>query len=219
MESGPSNITEALIYWLIPPACREEILGDMRERNHTSAQYLMEATSTVPCVIASRIRRTTDAVVALMEAVSMYTAFVMAAWWLDHELLFREYGFARLAMPPAIFLVAIILADAYSNPKKRSLLKPLLGPILGLAVTYAVELDHRWALAPSVLGWGVAVSVLLVSMLRLIFPPVTERPQAAKIPAFWQKFELVPTSPGFKRALLPCIVVLAVILYLLIGRR
>jgi hypothetical protein len=218
MESGPSKIAEALVYWFLPPACREEVLGDMRERNHTLAQYLVEAMGTVPCVIASRIRRTTDAVLALMEALSMYTAFVMAAWWLDRELLPQGYGFTRLAIPPAIFLLAIILADAYSNPKKRWPLKPLLGPTLGLAVTYAAELNHRWALPPSVLAWGSAFSVLLVSVLRLTFPPVTERPQAARIPAFWQKLELVPPSLSVKGTLLPCVVLLAVILYLLIGR-
>lgn len=218
MESGPSKIAEALVYWLLPPACREEVLGDMRERNQSSAQYLIEATCTVPSVIYSRVRRTTDAVLALMEAVSLYTAFVMSAWWLDHELLFREYGFARLAVPPAIFLAAIILADAYSDPKRRWSLKPLFGPILGFALTYAVELNHRWALPVSVLAWGGALSVLIVSTLRLTFPPATERPQAAKIPTFWQKLE--PSLPSFslKSALLPCAVLLAIILYLLISR-
>jgi hypothetical protein len=218
MESGPSRIAEALVYWLLPPACREEVLGDMRERNQSSAQYLVEATCTVPSVIYSRIRRTTDAVLTLMAAVSMYTAFAMSAWWLDPGLLFREYGLARVAIPPAIILVAIILADAYSDPKKRSPLKPLFGPILGLAVTCAVELNLQWALPASVLAWGGALSVLLVSALRLIFPPVTERPQAAKIPASWQKLELLPPSFIHKGALLPCAALLAIILYLLISR-
>ncbi len=218
MESGPSKIAEDLVYWLLPPACREEVLGDMRDRNRTSAQYLVEATLTVPSVIYSRIRRTTDAVVTLMVAVSMYTAFVMSAHWLAPNLLFRESGFARIAVPPAIFLVAIILADAYSDPKKRWPLKPLFGPTLGLALTYAVELNHRWALPRSVLAWGGALSVLLVSALRLTFPPVTERPQAAKIPAFWQKLELSPPSFSLRSALLPCVALLAIILYLLIGR-
>jgi hypothetical protein len=218
MESGPSKVAEALVYWLLPPACREEVLGDMRERNQTSAQYLVEATCTVPSAIYSRIRRTTDAVLTLMVALSMYTAFVMSARWLDPELLFREYGFARVAIPTAIFLVAIILADAYSDPKKRWPLKPLFGPTLGLALNYAVELHHRWALPASVLAWGGAVSVLLVSTLRLRFPPVTERPQVAKIPTFWQKLELSPPSLSPKNALLPCAVLLAIILYLLVGR-
>jgi hypothetical protein len=218
MESGPSKIAEVLVYWLLPPACREEVVGDMRERNQSSAQYLVEAASTVPAVIYSRIRRTTDAVITLMVAVSMYTAFVMTARWLDSELLFREDGYARLAIPPAILLVGIILADAYSNPKRRWPLKPLFGPTLGLALTYALELNHRWTLPASVLAWGGAVSVLLVSTLRLTFPPVTERPQAAKIPAFWQKLELSPPSFSLKSALLPCAILLAIILYLLISR-
>jgi hypothetical protein len=219
VESGPSKIAEALVYWLLPPACREEVLGDMRERNQSSAQYLVEATCTVPSVIYSRIRRTTDAVVTFITAVSMYTAFVMSAWWLDPELLFREDGFAQVAIPPAIFLAAINLSDAYSDPKKRWPLKPLFGPTLGFALTSAVELNHRWALRPSVLAWGGALSVLLASTLRLTFPPVAERPQTAKIPAFWQRLELSMPSFSLKSALLPCAVLLAIILYLLISRR
>ena len=218
MESGPSKIAEAIVYWLLPPACREEVLGDMQERNLGSAQYLIEATHTVPSVIYSRIRRTTDAVLLLMEGVSLYTAFVMSAWWLDHELLFREYGCTRLAVPPAIVLAAIILADAYSDPKKRSPLNPLFGPTLGFALTYAVELNHRWALPVSVLAWGGALGVLIVSTLRLTFPPITERPVVTQIPAFWQKLELSPLSFSLKSALL-CAVLLVVILYLLISHR
>jgi hypothetical protein len=218
MESGPSKIAEALVYWLLPPACREEILGDMRERNPSTAQYLVEAASTVPSVIYSRIRRTTDAVVTLMLAGSMYTAFVMSARWRVPALLWGGHGYAQLAIPPAIFLVAIILADAYSDPKKRWPLKPLWGPILGFVFTYSVELNRPWALPASVLSWGGVLSAILVSTLRLLFPPVTERPQAAKIPAFWQKLELAPPTFNLRSALLPGAFLLAVILYLLIRR-
>lgn len=218
MESGPSKIVEDLVYWLLPPACREEILGDMRERNRSTAHYLAEATCTVPSVIYSRIRRTTDAVATLMVAGSMYTAFVMSAWWRAPELLFREFGYAQLAIPTTVFVVAIILADAYSDPKKRWPLKPLFGPALGLALTYAVELNHRWGLPAPVLAWGGAMSVVLVSTLRLLFPPVTERPQAARIPAYWQKLEIAPLPFRPRSALLPCAIALGVILYLLIGR-
>src|SRR2546427_2753762 len=119
MESGPSKISEAIARLLIPPACREEVLGDMRERHQRSAPYLVEAAQVIPCVIYSRICRTTDAVVALMEVLSMYTAFVIAAWSLDRALLSDQRGFARLAIPTVICLMAMILADAYSNPQKR----------------------------------------------------------------------------------------------------
>lgn len=218
MESGPSKVGEDLVYWLLPPACREEILGDMRERNGSTGQYLAEATSTVPAVICSRIRRTTDAFLTLMLAVSMYTAFVMSARWRAPELLASAFGYARLAIPPVIFLVAIILADAYSDPKKRWPLKPVLGPVLGLVLAYAVELNQQWALPAAVLAWGGGLSVLLVSTLRLIFPPVTERAQAAKVPALWQKLELPAPSFRLRSALLPCAILLGIILYLLVRR-
>jgi hypothetical protein len=53
----------------------------------------------------------------------------------------------------------------------------------------------------------------------LTLPPITERPQVAKIPAFWQKLELSPSSFSLKSALLPCAVLLAIVLCLLIIRR
>lgn len=218
MESGPPKIAETLVFWLLPPACREEVLGDMRERNQSYAQYLVEATFTIPSVIYSRIRRTTDTVLTLMASVSMYTAFVASARWLDPQLLLREYGFARLAIPPAISLVAIILADAYSNPKRRSSLKPLFGPALGLALSYAVELNRSLSIPAPVLAWGGTLSLLLVSTLRLIFPPVAESPRVVDMPAFWQKLELLPPSFGLRSALLPCALLLAIILCLLILR-
>jgi hypothetical protein len=217
MESGPSKVSETCAGWLIPPACREEVLGDLCEGYQSPARYLLEAAYIIPCLIYSRIRRTTDAVVALAEAASMYTAFVMAAWWLDRAVLFGEGGFVRLAIPPGIFLTATILADVYSNPKRRWQLKPFFGPMLGFALAYIAESAlKQWALPPPVLAWGSGISLLLVSTLRLTFPPITERPQAANAPAFWRKLDFSPLPPGAKSALLlPCAILLAVILYLL----
>jgi hypothetical protein len=217
MESG-FKIVEAILYRLLPPACREEILGDMRERNPASAQLLMEAVTTVPSVIYSRILRTTDAAVALMEAVFLYTAFVLSAWRLNHEQFIRQYGFVRLAIPPAIFMAAIVLGDAYSDPKKRWPLKPLLAPTLGFALAGLVELNHRWALPVSVLAWGGALGYLFVSTLRVIFPPIAERPQTIKVPLFWQKLELSGPSFILLSVLLPCAVLLVIYLYSVLSR-
>jgi hypothetical protein len=216
VEPGPSQVIEAVAGWLVPPACREEVLGDMREQHRSSARYLLHAAHTIPCVIYSRICRTTDAVVMLTEAASMYTSFVMAAWWLGRAMLLSESGFVRLAIPPAIFLAATILADVYSNPKRRWRLKPLFGPMLGFGLVYIVQsVLSPWALPASVLAWGSGMSLLLLSALRLTFPPVIDRPQAANAPAFWQKLEFAPLPFWLKGALFPVVIVLAVILYLL----
>jgi hypothetical protein len=218
MESGPSKIVEALVAGLLPPAAREEVLGDLRERHQSSARYLLEAAPTVPCVIYSRICRTTDAVVALMEALSMYTAFVMAAWWLNRPLLLDQHGLARLAIPPTIILAAVILADAYSHPRRRWPLKTVFGPALGLAFAYlAQSMLKQAALPTAVFASGSAMSLLLVSTLRLMFPPIPDRPQSAHAPAYWQKLELLPLPAALGSALLPGAIVLAVLLYL-IGR-
>lgn len=218
MESGPPKIIEIFIAWLIPPASREEVLGDLRERYESLPRFLFEATHTIPLVIYSRIRRTTDTVVALMQGVSMYTAFVMAASWLDRPLLLDERGFLRLAIPPCVALGVLTLADAYSNPKRQWPLKPLFGAILAVAAAlgFEVYLD-RWGLPRDVLVWGSGMSALLASTIRLMFPPITDRPQAANIPAFWQKLELSPLALRVRDALVPA-VILIVLIVLLWGR-
>jgi hypothetical protein len=147
-----------------------------------------------------------------MEALTMYTAFVIAAWSLDRTLLSDQRGFARLAIPAVICLAATILGDAYSNPQRRWLLQPIAAPTLGFTFAFIVQsMVKRWALPAPVFAWGSAVSLLLVATLRLIFPPVTDRPQVAKIPTYWQKLEISPLSLDLKSILLSCGVLLAVI--------
>jgi hypothetical protein len=216
MESGPSKVAEIIAGWLVPPACREEILGDMRERYRSGLRYFLEAAHLIPCVIFSRICRTTDAVLALMEVASLYTAFVIVAKYFDPVLILGRSGFARLAIPPVIVLATMSLADAYSVPQRRWPLKPLVAPTLGFAVAYTEQSMYRqWSLPPSVFAWGSGTGLLLVSTLRLEFPSIADQPQAAHAPAFWQKLELVPLSLSPKNVLVPCGILLAVILYLL----
>ena len=96
MESGPSKVAETIAGFLLPSACREEILGDMHEHYRSGLGYFIEALQVIPFVIYSRICRTTDGVVALMEAASMYTAFVVAAKCVDVTLISAKSGLARL---------------------------------------------------------------------------------------------------------------------------
>ena len=216
MESGPSKVAETIVGYLLPPACREEILGDMRERYRSGLGYFVEALQVIPLVIYSRIRRTTDAVVALMEVASMYTAFVVVAKWVDPTLISAESGLARLAIPSAVVLAVMSLADAYSDPQRRWPLKPLFAPTLGFAVAYIEQSMYvQWSLPASVFACGSGTGLIFVSTLRVAFPPVTDRPQAANAPAFWQKLELAPFSLSRKSALVPCAILLAAILYLL----
>lgn len=187
VEPRPSKVTEAVIGILIPPACREYVLGDLHERYENPGQYIADAACTVPFVIVSRIRRTSDPVVLLMEGFALYVSFLCAALWMDRSLLYQDWGLLRIGIPPAIALLTLMLTDAYARPEKRWPLKPLFGAVLGIAVAFVAR-----ALPQSVMIPGSGMGLLLLSTLRMLFPPVADRPQSAGIPAFWQKQELAP---------------------------
>jgi hypothetical protein len=120
---------EALVGLLIPPACREPVLGDLCERYRSPRQYLVDALRTVPLVILSQIRRTASPQRLLLEAFALYLSFLAAAWQL-HALpfLYDQDGFLRLAIPTAAALLALLLADAYANPSNRPPWMPILEP-------------------------------------------------------------------------------------------
>jgi hypothetical protein len=176
MGSGPSNRAEALIAFFIPPASREEVLGDLHERNATLPRYCRDAFRTVPLVIISRIRRTADPQVLLMHAFLVYLSFYSAAWFKARGLLYEPWGLARLAIPGAVTVLALLLEDAYAKPGHRSPLRLLRGPALGLALAFLSQAvlwtrHSSLALPPWIVLYGVAMSLVLTSALRMLFPP------------------------------------------------
>lgn len=189
MHSAPPKTAERIVGFLIPPASREEVLGDLYERCTSSGQYILDALLVLPRVILSRIRRTTDAQVLLLEALALYLSYMGAAWFRDREFLYQDLGSLRLAIPAAMVLLGLILEDAYASPGKRTLLKSMRGLVLGLGVAAFVETvlstgDRALALPPSIMLDGSAICLLLASAVRILFPPVTDRPVGASGPAF-----------------------------------
>jgi hypothetical protein len=181
---------ERIVGFFIPPACRQEVLGDLHERYQSTTRYAGDALTTVPLVILSRIRRTTDPVVFLMEAIVLYSSYLAAAFFLDKSLLTDALGFSRLGLPIAISLLVLVLADAYADPKNRSPLKPMLGAALGAAFAWLSQAvlvagNADFALPRWIMIAGSSAGLLLVSALRLLFAPATS------IPAHWQKQSLV----------------------------
>jgi hypothetical protein len=192
MHCAPPKPAEIIVGLLIPPACREEVLGDLHERCTSRRQYISDALGTVPLVIMSRIRRTADPAVLLMEAFVLYLSFIGAAWYQDRAFLYEQRGFLRLAIPAAVALLALILEDAYARPGKRSPLKPIRGPLLGLGAAFlsqaVLSTGNRPLAVPAwIVLYGGAMGLLLASAIRILFPPVAERPLGAGGPAFWLK--------------------------------
>ena len=191
-RSGPSRAAEAIVALLLPPVCREEILGDLHERYRGSAQYSLEVVCTVPLVIISRIRRTADPQVLLIQAFALYVSFLGAAWWVSRALLDEQWGLLRLGVPAAMAILGLMLEDAYASGARRQVLRLARGPMVGVVSALLSQSVLRagnpeLALPGWVALYGCAMSLLLCTAIRVWFPPVAERFQAANAPALWLK--------------------------------
>jgi hypothetical protein len=183
-------VIEKIVGIFIPPACREEVLGDLREKNDGVQLFIYDALRTIPLVIVSRIQRTTDSVVLLMEAFCCYVSFLAVALVAQPSMIATREGLLRLAIPGAIALAVLVLADAYANPRKKSVLRPVLAVALAFAIVFLVHVI-RPLLPSMMLAVGSGMSMMLLLVLRMLFPPLADRPQQIQGPAFWQKQEIL----------------------------
>ncbi len=193
MPSVPPKIIEKAVSLWVPPACREEVLGDLQERCTSASHYIHESLRVVPMVIFSRIRRTADPQLLLMQAATLYVSFVAAAWYQGNTSFFADSGFLRLAIPSACVLLGVAVADAYAAPGKRSILEEMRGPLLGVGFAYLSQVAlsagyNRLALPASIMFSGCAVGTLFSVALKSQFPAVIDRQVGAGVPAFWLKY-------------------------------
>jgi hypothetical protein len=170
MESGPPKIIEAAVEVLLPPACRESVLGDLCERYSSAPRYLREAAVTVPLVIVSRIRRTTDAGLLLLEAFALYLSFVTPARFLNAATFLTGHNaYLRLALPALMALVAVVLTDAYAATEKRMVKAPaaaFCAMWLQFALTRA---NADWTVPREVMLFGSYAGALMLVGLRALF--------------------------------------------------
>lgn len=104
VETGPPEIIEAVVRALVPPASREHVLGDLRERYVSPRRYVVDALRTVPFVVASRIRRTVS--VAGM-------AFLTFATWFGIFHGSMQKNWLAATIPTVAVIGALVLRDAY----------------------------------------------------------------------------------------------------------
>ena len=169
MKRGPSKLSEAIVAFLLPRSCREEVLGDLYERYRSPLQYAADVVLTVPLVIASKIRRNSDPQIALIEVLTMYLAYGAAAWYVDRAFMRTESALLFLAIPPVATMVLFALWDTYAASRRKPILCAALGALFALG---AVPLE--------ILICGVLMIAVLVLTIRLLFPRFSSWPQPAK---------------------------------------
>ena len=186
MKARPPIVVESLLALLIPPACREHVLGDLHERFTGLGSYIVEAVRTVPFVIISQIRRAVDIRVFLMEASALYFSFMSAAWRAEGvAFLHQERSLLRLVIPAGAALFVLLTRDAYSTRGPRiSALGSVLETTVGVGFAFLFEVvlsaaSGRLALPRLVVLVGSATSVVLVSAVRIFFARNADRPRGA----------------------------------------
>lgn len=181
MSSGPSKLAEAVVAMVVPPGCREEVLGDLHERFTSPWQYSVDAVLTVPLVILSRMRRIADPQILVIQAFGLYMSFLGATWLGEGAVPRAPWLLLRIAIPAALAMLGMILDDTYASRVGRSWLNVARGPVFGLLLALACEAllwiaNPDLALAPRITFYGCALSLLLSCVVRMMFPPVTGRP-------------------------------------------
>jgi len=176
MESGPPKVIEILVWITLPPACRESVLGDLHERYRSTPQYIREAISSVPPVIVSRMKRTTDPGLLLLEALVLYLAFLTSGRFADNaQFLYQPNAYLRLAVPVLAALLALVLLDAYASKQHRLGFGPIAATV-GICVQMKLTGGQpEWSLPPHVLVYATGLGLLLVGTLRILFRPGDHR--------------------------------------------
>jgi hypothetical protein len=195
MPSGPSKALEAIVGFFVPPACREEVLGDLHEKYSGTAQYILLALQVVPCVIVSRIWRTTDIFVLLTEALLIYGSFLAAVWYTDKAQLTDPWELVRLGIPTVLNVVALALEHAWDFEARWPLML-IRGGAIGVSIAFNV--------------YGACAGLLLVSAVEILFRPGANLPQqGAGGPVFWlkQRSESASVSSGTKFSIAVAVVI------------
>ena len=174
MRAGPPKVIESVVALLVPPAAREHVLGDLRERYAGTRSYLSDALSAVPGAIFGRLLRTLDGHVLAMEACALYLAFVTAGWAaLGAADLYRQGQFLHLLLPVALALLALVVSDVYAGGAGQT---PVVAAGLGAGCAVAVSRVNG-VLPPAILCSGGVLALVLIWTLRMLFPPGGNRPR------------------------------------------
>jgi hypothetical protein len=182
----PPKRIEKLLSFLLPPPCREHVLGDLQEKCKSSQEYTRVGLSVLAPVIVSRIRRVTDYQLLLMQAFAIYIAFIAGTWCLGKAaFLYSHSGLIRLAVPTGVAVLTLLLSNAYFDPAPRSVTKPILQSVISIVLAFLGQtaiFDTRPALAVpfGVVLFGSCASILLVPALQILFPPVSTQTKAAR---------------------------------------
>lgn len=171
METGPHPLAERVVARLLPPRCREHVLGDLYERNATTGRYVWDALRSVPFAVWGQVRRTTSPGLACLQGGAVYGGFLSAYGRVAPGVLQTMDGVLGTLTPALTAMVVLALRDAWTGRSGRIGIRALVDAPLSVAAAsaahVAVQALRTQPLVDST-GTMVAgvVSLLLLSIVR-----------------------------------------------------
>ena len=179
MEARPRPVVEAVVGQLLPPACREHVLGDLHERYVSDSQYVHDAVRTIPFAIWGQIRRTSSLPLVFAEFGAVYVASLSALGMFEPGTLSNTSAPLRPGLPAFAALAAVVLRDAWLGRTPRPNPQIAADAAVGIGcatVTQALLLDVGSPLALSSYAFlaGSATSLMLLSAVRILLSPINQ---------------------------------------------
>jgi hypothetical protein len=145
MEARPPALIDAVVRRLVPPACREHVLGDLWERYASPQQYVADALRTLPFVLGSQIRRTVNPAMLAIQTLMVFGVVGGLRPTPDGAEL---PAWLHALIPAAAAAFALILRDAYRTQAPRT---PWQHALADAAVVAASVLVAQGVLAAAAL--------------------------------------------------------------------
>lgn len=175
MEAGPPEVAERVVRWLLPPASREHVLGDLHERYESPGRFVLEALKALPFVIASRLRRTVNP--GLSAFLALY--FWFGVFWGTQQ----THWF--VAVIPALASVAsLALRDVYRAPTALTPYRSAVGDVIVAALAvlttqgWCALFAPAWLVTGATLRIGFPFGFIVLFFLRLQMPTGLHQPVA-----------------------------------------
>ena len=120
VETGPHPLAERVVARLLPPPCREHVLGDLYERNATTGRYVRDALRSVPFAVWGQVRRTTSPGLACLQAGAVCTGGFLSAYGrVAPGVLQTTDGVLGTVTPALAAVVVLALRDAWTGRPQR----------------------------------------------------------------------------------------------------
>jgi len=161
LETRPPVLIDAVARALIPPACREHVIGDLWERYRSPWQFVLDAAGTIPFVVASQIRRTSTLAGVIIHAFTLLVSLGVGS---------KRTGVAVAALGGA--MLGFVLRDAYKRGISVSVRQVAIdlvfgaGGLIASQAMVALVLPRQMLPLPAYAGCLAAFGVIFLLRLQ-----------------------------------------------------